>query len=161
MQQGNLQGAASGFMVSARKILMSRDHKAGQLWSNTVFCLSGKHKAGGKDHTHAHARPPWSLAKHRSDRHRAGVALSQKINQNTAELTQFLTHHWKHYGFDFKEFFQQRMEMQNLCKQNLWGPLQFLLWRHITQGHLLSSPHSVIKVWDEEQMQDNKGSLQG
>lgn len=79
-----------------------------------------------------------------------------------AELTQFLTHHWKHYGFDFKEFFQQRMEAQNLCKHNLWGPLQFLLGRHITQGHLSSSPHSVIKVWDEEeQMQDNKGSLQG
>lgn len=26
MQQGNLQGAASGFMVSAKKVLKSRDH---------------------------------------------------------------------------------------------------------------------------------------
>lgn len=48
------------------------------------------------------------------------------------------------------------MEAQNLCKHNLWGPLQFLLWRYITQGHLLSSPHFAIKVWDEEeQMQNN------
>lgn len=69
-----------------------------------------------------------------------------------AELTQFSTHHWKHYGFDFKEFFQQSMKAQNLYKHNLWGPLQFLLWRLITQGHLLSSPHAAIKVWDEEEL---------
>lgn len=48
------------------------------------------------------------------------------------------------------------MEAQNLCKHNLWGALQFLLWRHITRGHLLSSAHSAIKVWyEEKQMQDN------
>lgn len=47
------------------------------------------------------------------------------------------------------------MEAQNLCKQFMRSIAVFPI-RHITQGHLLYSPHSAIKVWDEEeQMQDN------